>query len=270
MNMNQFLHLPLREYGETLRRGGGTWLFQHIPKTAGTSLVQELRFCLPPYRNIHVSAEDSEAMSHHDALMNAVERFLRDDAQFRFHSASGHLRQSHLDRIRSSMPEIRLFTWLRDPVERVVSEYRYTRTPKHPTYKDYLERYTCVEEFVDDSNEQDKMWRFIAPRALKADSEGLCQLFERFTFIGILEEMDLCFRFFTGLSGCPKPPTARTNITRSDETNSVEISPELKDRIRAANPRDMALYGSITKALSQRRADMEAEIAARRAFFAMD
>lgn len=267
MNFNVFSHHPLHNYAESIRRRGGPWVFQHIPKTAGTSLVQELRLCFPPYRNIHITRDNPVSLPHHEALMESVEAFLEDHKGIQYNAASGHLFLPHIERIQQDIPTCRLITFLRDPAERVISEFRYTRTPKHPTYKKYLAQYKTLEDFAADPQHQDKMWRFLAPQGAPLEGDALTQLFNRFTFIGTLADLDLCFEFLTGLSGCPKKMAARTNVTETLTQNTVTTSDETLSKIRALNPKDSILYDAVQHKIETRRADMQAEINARRALY---
>ncbi len=263
-----FALLPIDVFAERMRREGAVTVFHHIPKTAGSSLVQELRTCFPPYCNVSALQHRSEAGQQADVLMNAVETFLGDHAKVGYRSASGHFRLPHLNRMRENLPHSNVFTFLRDPVARMVSEFRYTRTPKQPTYLSYIERYPTIEDFIDSPQEQNRMWQFIAPRGLLPDAEGLEKIFRRYAFIGLVEDLKLCFEFYTGLTGHPKTPATRTNVTEARSDNDVALTKELVAKIRTANADDIALYEAVQARIEPRRAEMQAYIDARRALYA--
>ena len=251
-----------------MRREGAVTVFHHIPKTAGSSLVLELRTCFPPYCNVSINQSRNDGVPRADALMKEVETFLGEHARVGFRSASGHFLLPHVNRVREALPHCQMFTFLRDPVARMISEFRYTRTPKHPTYLSYIERYPTIEAFIDSPQEQNRMWQYIAPRSLLPDADGLEKIFRRYAFIGLVEDLKLCFEFYTGLTGHPKTPAARTNVTEARSDNDVSLTDDLVAKIRAANAHDIALYEAVRARLEPRRAEMQAYVNARRGLFA--
>ncbi|MEP5375836.1 MAG: hypothetical protein ABJQ14_08595, partial [Hyphomicrobiales bacterium] len=68
---NKFNRLGPARFAKLMKRSGQTWIFHHIPKTAGSSLTSELRFCLPPYRNINFD-EYGRGVDRNKGLMGAV------------------------------------------------------------------------------------------------------------------------------------------------------------------------------------------------------
>jgi hypothetical protein len=92
-------------------------LFLHIQKTAGTSLVESLR---PRYAD--------SMISHGDFIGHAPEEF-RDRLL-----VSGHFGHAWC---RSLMPSRTCFTFLRDPVERVLSFYHFCRAQTSDEFSTY-------------------------------------------------------------------------------------------------------------------------------------
>ncbi len=229
-------------------------------------MTRELAALLPPYANIYTTKEDADK-DDTDALTAAVDRILDADPEIRHGSFSGHLRLRHLRQVIARRPDMRYFTILRDPVARVVSEYRYTRTPKHPNYKDYIEKYASIEDFVADPMQCNKMWGFIGNRSAAPDETKLQQVFNRYAFIGLLETLDRDFQFFTGLLGCPKKPKARSNTTAAATENEVVMTDELHAEISAKNQYDVVLYDAVKAVLDARADEMETFIEERRAAF---
>ena len=251
MNFNRFHDQPLDAFASRFQRDGHLLLFHHIPKTAGSSLTRELSLTLPPYRNIHVGPDGhSIDRTQTDPMLPAVETFLADEPARRFGSASGHLRPKHLQMVREALPYASVFTVLRDPVARVISDYRYSSTPKHPPYKEFIERFPT-------------MWKLVGGR--EATEEGITRIFNRYLFIGLVEDLTLHFEFLTGLLGCPKTIATRANVTQSSDSNKVELTDALRARIEAANAEDMAFYTAVAARLADKREEMVEFVAARRA-----
>ena len=80
--------------------------FVHVPKTAGSSLSSELAGLIPPYHNIHIDHLDRSrpGPERYDA---AVDAFLAEAQRKPFRSASGHIQNRHMERIRAALPGLR-------------------------------------------------------------------------------------------------------------------------------------------------------------------
>ena len=113
------------------------WIFHHLAKTAGVSVLTEVSEALSPYVNVFGNAASEfpdveRALAHH---LPAIAR-----GEYRF--ATGHFDGTELERIRTGHPAgARPFTFLRHPVSRYVSQYVYTRTPAEPNYQEVRERF---------------------------------------------------------------------------------------------------------------------------------
>ena len=246
--------------------GGGPFLFQHVPKTAGTSLTVEMRQWLAPYRNIHVPpAPGLTGQDRADAMREAVDGFLADDARVRFRSASGHLHHPKLSRILRGMPHAWPFTVVRDPVERVISDYRYSRSEAHPDHAAVRHRYPDLQCFARDPKQQDKTWRMLAPPRAVLDDGTLGDLLDRFAFVGRVETLERDFAFLTALVGPPRRMRARANRTEATRETAVEVDEGLRREIRALNAQDEALVAAVAEGLARRDGEMRAFVEARRA-----
>jgi hypothetical protein len=259
---------PLQAYTGFFRNNGRLWVFQHIPKTAGSSLTRELAGTLSPYRNIFIGpGAYAPGINPGQALMNEVDTFIEEHRQKVYRSASGHLRHPHLQRIVKAVPNTTLFTVLRDPAQRLVSDYRYAKTPRHPPHEAFARRYPTIEAYLDDPAHQNKMWHFVGPANAGVSPETLQTVFRRYGFFALVSELPLHFAFLAGLSTFPRAPQARLNVTEAQEDNAVDLSPALVSRIEKANGEDYALYAAVEAVLSRKRAEMRAFVEARRAYF---
>lgn len=267
-NFNNFRTLPVANYAAQFNHKGVVWVFQHIPKTAGSSLTAELNQILPPYRNIFASHAPGDADNLHDAMMTSVDEFLADHQTTHYRSASGHLRLPHMRRIQESLPNMRVVTFLREPAKRLISDYRYAKTPRHPTFQEFSDRFPTIEDYVNDPASQNKMWKFLAPVKLDADEQALKGVFNRASFIGTLETLADDWAFFSALSGHPKVMSSRVNVTAKRSDNKVKDDEDLLALIREKNEKDYVLYDTVMASLTERRDEMNAYIDDRRRMWA--
>lgn len=264
VNFSQLDTMSPANYARRLQSQGGLWFFHHIPKTAGSSLVRELMFCFPPYCNIN-GGEVIENRAQ--AIEAALDAFLVAMPERGWRAASGHLRPAHMAKLRQAVPQLRPFTFLRDPVDRVVSEFRYTRTPSQPGHEGYIARYPTIGSFVEDPQHQDRMMHFLAPGQAATQEDAIERVLKRYVFIGTVEALSPCFSFLSALEGHPKVPVARANVTRGAEDNAVDLTPDLAEMIRTLNARDVALYAAVTALLERIAPAMTAFVEERRAAY---
>jgi hypothetical protein len=226
--------------------GDGICIFVHVPKTAGTSLRAELAQRLQPDVNIVVDYTDT-SRTFHERMDEAVENFLARAQASGVRFASGHILARHVLRIGAKLPQARFITFLRDPVDRAVSDYRHQRSPRHPIHADFIARVPDFEAYLALRSEQDKAAKhLIRPEILRTRDPAACVdcMLRTYDFIGVQELYSLSFRTLTALIGASASPQLRRNVNSDTET-ACEVTPELAARIREANPIDSALYDAV-------------------------
>jgi len=252
MSMARFAELSLASFLESHRDEKNLWLFVHIPKTAGSSLSAEISRQLAPYRNIHIDSSE-KGVEHAVQVQNAVDRFIAECSTRSFRSASGHINSSHVDQIRAAVPAAKTFTFLRHPVKRLISDFRYQRTPLHPPYKDFIERFPTIESYVMSEISQNRTYQTLVRDATVPLQEGIDQIANGYTFVGTLEMYPMSFNILFRLFGLELMPEDHKRATPKTEHNAVEETPELRNRILAVNSLDMALYRHFADMLRARR-----------------
>jgi hypothetical protein len=97
------------------RCDGRQIVFLHIAKTAGTSISRYLNFAFPGSTVYHQTAEEFDQADK--PVLEA------------FDIVQGHIANIHLHKLRDDRF---VFTFLRDPVDRVLSMYHFLREQSHP------------------------------------------------------------------------------------------------------------------------------------------
>jgi len=251
--LQDFETRPLAESISQAHDGARLWIFVHIPKTAGSSLSHALARHAAPYRNIHPEPID-DGFPHLQKIARAVDRFLDDRKTIGYLSCSGHIRRDDFRRIAEAADGARLVTFLRDPVDRVISDFRYSRTPEHPEWREVIATYPTIETYVEDSRTQDKMWRFLVGDRRGPLDAGIAQVESGFAFVGTVEDYPLSFGvLFRMITNADVEPGPRVRLTETTEHNQVQVTPELRRRIEELNPRDLALYRHFSGKLATKR-----------------
>ncbi len=243
------------------------WLFVHVPKTAGSSLAAELAALLPPYRSIHIDHADRSrpAPERYDLV---TEAFLVQQAAEPARSASGHVQFRNVRRIAEALPGTRLFTLLREPVARLVSDYLYQLSPMHPLAAEVRARIPDFAAFVELPGQRNRAARhLVPPKFAKAGdvAGGLAFLRARYAFVGVQERYELSFRALTALlAGRPRRPAAeprRVNDGAREEKAKVMAAlgdPALRARIAELNRFDIGLHAAIAADWARIAAPLEA------------
>jgi hypothetical protein len=264
MLMELLLTGQVEEYLDQAALGDRPCVFVHIPKTAGTSLRTEIAALLQPDVNIVVDYEDT-SRSFHERMDGAVDVFLANNAAEPVRFASGHILARHVQRIRQQIPSASFVTFLRDPVARVISDYRYQRSPRHPVYADFVASVPSLEAYLELRSEQNKMAQHLIPPGILLGGdpqECVDSMMRGYDFIGVQEMYPISFRTLMSLVGHPSWPKLQENVNR-DNDEERNVSPDMANRIREVNAIDCALYDHVfprlvsvrdrlTRALSER------------------
>lgn len=236
------------------------WVFQHVPKTAGSSFVQELSQRLKPHANVHADHGDP-ARPARETLDESLERFLAELPARRFRFVSGHLRGPQIQRIRRAQPLLHLVTILREPVARVVSDFRYMRTPAHPSHQQAITEFPRFEDYLADPRSQNKMFRFLRRNPKATLEETIEDLEKRFVLVGTLDHYALCGRVLFRLLGEDRAPQLHTRKTESRAENEIPNLEALRPQVLLCNALDQAIYTHFTARLEAVRERLEAWLA---------
>ncbi|QDL91561.1 hypothetical protein FDP22_07045 [Paroceanicella profunda] len=242
------------QYIEDHKTETGLWFLHHIPKTAGSSLAQELATRLRPYRNMAIDYQPDTSFTG-DMMSAAVTQFIESGMALKCRSASGHVFAPHIRQIARAVPDVSFFTYLRHPVSRIVSEYRYCRTEMHPPWRNFITRYPTIDAFVDEPLEANKMSRYLFGTVTIAPEAARELLFSRYAFIGLQERYPLSYLLMSRMMWGGSAPQAKSRVTPSTAENAVEMTADLHARILANNALDISLY----KAVSDVYADIASE-----------
>ncbi|WP_372622114.1 hypothetical protein [Falsiroseomonas sp.] len=247
------------------------WLFVHVPKTAGSSLAADLAALIPPYRSIHIDHTDRSrpAPERYDIV---TERFLEAQAAAPCRIASGHVQFRNVKRISDAVPGTRLFTMLREPVARLVSDYLYQLSPMHPLAAEVRARIPDFAAFVELKGQRNRIARHLLPPKVVADGDvagGLDLLGKRFAFIGLQERYELGYRALTALTaGRPSRPAARKRVNEGAAAEKAEVmqaleEPALRARIAELNAFDLGVHAAIAAEWDRIATPLDAWLAAR-------
>lgn len=224
----------------------------------------ELRQIMPPYKNLAVNYGKQNDTFTKD-MAGVVRAYIEGPDFPNDRSASGHVPMDLARQLRDANSRVRYFTFLRSPVARVISDFRYQRTPMHPPHEQFIRDFPTLESYVSHPVSQDKMAIFVSGNRNATKAEVLKAADEEFDFIGLLEMYPLSFNILFSLMGAPnKFPVEHARKTPDTAQTHVTITPAIEAAIRDGNPLDMALYDHVRARLLTRRDEWRESASAQR------
>jgi hypothetical protein len=223
--------------GATGEAGPGILVFLHLPKTAGTTLMHVLE---------REYGRDSILNLYESQYGDEVAALGKDDLD-RTRVIAGHFYfglHTHVSR------PCHYFTFLRDPVKRVISHYRFVR--RQPTHYLYpaASSMTVAEyvEFCDAAEPNNDQTRLLAGKEMASD-EGACSAdmlpvakrnLDRHAAVGVTEAFDLSLLLIRRIFGWSVPFYARQNVDTRARGESLPAG--VREVIRRYNELDIELY----------------------------
>jgi len=255
-------HTGLVDYVEKHRARSSTWAFLHLAKTAGTSLTDSLSEmaspCHPLYLENYDLGREEIDKSKFDRVASfaAKQNALPEDKKYKV--CFGHIRYRHLSILKRELPGLRTFTFLRDPVERVVSEYRYRMTPAYWMHEAFCERYATISSFAASRGITNVMTESLTRPGRKNVDETVRSILDDYDFIGLSEQYSSSASVLFRMMNVVHRPVRRLNETISTDQNNIEIRTEDLELIRELNSADVRLYEQVRDILAPQLPNWEA------------
>ncbi|MCF8238484.1 MAG: sulfotransferase family 2 domain-containing protein [Saprospiraceae bacterium] len=194
----------------------------HIPKTAGTSFYAILQDIYGKSHSIEVKREQARANA------GKFQRFLLPEHLV----LHGHF---HFEEVRNLFDpsRVRLVTWLREPVNRVISNYYFfnRKVNEDPNHSEWHRRDEPLEVYAHYEENRNRMTKFL-------DGIALEDLF----FFGIQEHFEEDVALLRKKMGWPDVQIRSENTNQAYQSQFPPVSADLKEQIRAWNVSDVQLY----------------------------
>lgn len=229
-----------RYYADEGTRADRTACFIHVPKTAGSSLTAELAAVMQPYNNLFITAPDP-AKSFDQNYIDLLRKFWTGPGAARARLVSGHFTYNQMLQAKVPIEKLRLITFLRHPVDRCISDYRYSSSAAHPQHGAFRSLYPTVDAYLRNAGEMNKLWTYFRSGPGEDAKMTAARMAEEFCFVGLTEFYDLGTTILFRLLGVDRSPTLRRNVTMNAEV-PVESLNEKRKQIAEANHQDMAIY----------------------------
>jgi hypothetical protein len=194
---------------------GRTAVFLHIPKTAGSTMRFILRAQYAKEHLLHLKGDPTMVETLHNFKMG--DGAGRENIQL----LSGHIEFG----IHEYLPlPADYFTLLRDPIDRILSDYYYIlRTPTHPRYEEMTRKKMSIEAYIEQGILENAQTRLISgtwltnPRQCDRKSLEMAKenLKNHFVVVGLTNRFDETLLLLQKALGWQNIVYAKRNVTRN-------------------------------------------------------
>ncbi len=223
-----------------------TIVYVHMPKCSGTSSINALKNSFEHVWHFEYTKIDEQ--------WDLFLKRMKSDKHPPLDLAAGHFWHWHLDSLRENEIPRHCITFLRHPIERLVSEYRYMCTPAHPPSQEFVKECPTFEAFVERRVQPNEMARILYNGVTSVD-EYLDRLKQDFTFIGLSEFYHLSMALLMKALDRSYFVLPRDNITESNDQNAFEVTRTAFEQLTQSQHLDLMVYDYLQRqyaALSDR------------------
>lgn len=204
-------------------------LFVHVPKTAGTALRLAMvasfgeRVLADYGPDSGETSPDVKRLVHARPDRAALRRLL---AERRIVAIVGHVGYAAYSDL---FPPERVLTFLREPVARVVSEWRHAQ--EHAGLE------STLEHFAGQQLHRDRQTKMLDGAPI-----------ERLAFVGLSERYATCLAALNARLGWSLPHlTANVGAGRAVPSGDYVLDEAVRERVAAESPKDVALYARVRR-----------------------
>jgi hypothetical protein len=226
MNCLSLFDRPIADYiADFRKRNDRLFVFQHVPKTAGSSIHAELERI---ENGFHWCGDDTPQNSW-DAFM-----LLHDRMPFRL--LRGHMNSMHLSKLTEAGIRYQAVGFMRCPIQQTISHFRYCHSEVCPDHEDMRARYPEIGSFISEYLKPNFTTCYMVGACDSAD-EAIDRITERFDFVGLTEFYNTSMFLLMACLGREYRVRPRVNVTKSNRS----VDDLLTDQVRDQIDRDFAI-----------------------------
>lgn len=226
-------------------------IFLHVAKTAGSSFREELAERFQPSENVFVDFSTVELpidLKKYAAIMDENLLELNDRRMARCRMVSGHFTYGQISG-KKNLVQSRLVTFIRHPISRLVSFYKYHCSSAHPDNASFKKDYTTFRHFVHAPENINGICRQLTPDLVTNGADAAEWIKRNYYWVGIQENYVASVKLLFAMTGMRFSP--RHNIRVSD-SSYADVDPEDIQLAEQLNAVDMQMYTVLAENFSPR------------------
>lgn len=231
--MSDFVHrfAPAAVETNRFRAASDTLLFVHIPKTAGMSVGKAMQQAFDQFYGVEWNniGPSFRNLSRHAAYMQSKGNTRQ--------VIMGHYGWNELQVWRNQELPIKSGTILRDPVQRMISNFNYNSSEAHPACEDFVKRHPTIEGYIRSSGFDVQLTQAIG--YVSSFDDVLGKLTRYYSFIGVTERLGQSLAFLSRSHGLPAFREYHTNV---GSKKAEDLPQEIRQLILDRNHNDTKIH----------------------------
>lgn len=208
-------------------------LFTHIPKTAGMSVGKALRQGFDEFHPVHW-----------ENVGQAFRRKSRKVLYERSHTPARRVMMGHFSWIEINFWKthelpIKAAAILRDPLARVVSNYNYNCSAKHPRHEQFKQKFPTLDAYAENLSFDYQLNTLIG--AFYSFDHALEKLTRYYSFLGLTEHLGASLEHFATSHGLPKLQEHRQNRA-TKPASEAQVSDRVRNIVLEKSHNDQRLF----------------------------
>ncbi len=207
-------------------------IYLHVPKAAGNSSIGSIKS--------EVGVENFKSIQWND-VDNSWGDFIKEHERRKFKLVSGHFRMKHILELDKYEVDYKLVTFIRHPVERIISQYKYLCTDKDPNYIEFRKKYPNFDDYAYRGVGPNVVSRILVQGALSFE-EYLVKIKRKYDFVGVSEHYDFSMLLLMNYLGYDYTVSQKKNVTIKNQHNQFEVSKKTYDYLLEKHSLDVQIF----------------------------
>lgn len=222
---------PDRVARDRFRDSSDTVLFVHVPKTAGVSVGKALQMAFDRFHGVEWNNVPT-------AFRKAMRQAVYDQSRGNVRQViMGHFGWPELQVWRQHDLQVKAGTILRDPVDRVISNFNYNSSDAHPARAEFVKRFPTIESFVRSTGYDVQLTQAIG--FVASFDDVLAKLTAHYSFLGVTERLGPSLAHLSRTHGLPPITEFRANVGSKP---ADDLDPAVRTLILDRNHNDVKIH----------------------------
>ncbi|KAE8759289.1 hypothetical protein FSO04_14235 [Paraburkholderia madseniana] len=226
-------------------------IFLHVAKTAGSSFREELAERFQPSENVFVDFSKVELPidgKKYAAILNSNLLELNDRRMARCRMVSGHFSYDQIVE-KENLVQARLVTFIRHPISRLVSFYKYHSSSAHPDNASFKKNYPTFRHLVQAPDNINGICRQLTPGISSNGTDAAEWIKRNYYWVGMQENYVASVKLLFAMNGMRFSP--RHNVRVSD-SSYADVDAEDIRLAEQLNAVDVQMYNNLVESFSPR------------------